>query len=289
MGPRFALPLSTPRLKRTGKDNMNRKLTACLAVMALALVAGDLGAQDPNYVLTISGGSVGTGGSITLTTTLDSSTGAAVQGWSYGVCHDQTALELTAIADGATTLTVKNGSPPDFNEKALLPAGYTVGVVICFTGCATLAPGVAELSTATYSNLNPGAGTTDVCPCSTLGNPAVSTVVVVGGGSIPPVENCGTVESVEIINASYIRGDANDDQLLNIADGVWMLNELFQNGPANLCPAAADANSDGGFDASDAVYVFNHQFLNGPPPAAPFPACGPDGVTTTADCLSGCP
>lgn len=270
---------------------MNRKLTACLAVVALALVAGDLGAQDPNYVLTVDGALLEPGDSVTLSTTLDSAGGADIQGWSYGICHDSAALELTAMGDGATTLTVKNGVAPDFNETAMLLDGYTVGVVICFTGCATLPPGAGnELSTGTYTNLMPENASTTVQSCDTLGNPPVSTVVVVGGASIPPTSNAGTVESIPPPPvADYLRGDANDDQLLNIADGVWMLNELFQSGPSNTCPAAADANSDGGFDASDAVYVFNHQFLNGPPPAAPYPDCGDDGVTLGSECVTGCP
>ena len=78
------------------------------------------------------------------------------------------------------------------------------------------------------------------------------------------------------IEEPFLRGDTNADAQLNIADGVWLLNDLFQGGPSTigLCFAANDVNSDGSIDAADAVYVFNYQFLNGPPPAAPSPGCG---------------
>ena len=83
---------------------------------------------------------------------------------------------------------------------------------------------------------------------------------------------------------AYIRGDANDDTLLNIADGVWILNDLFQGGPHIDCTGAYDANSDGNVDAADAVFIFNYQFLNGSQPAQPFPFCGLDGDPTPEDC-----
>ena len=94
-----------------------------------------------SYQMTITDGSGAPGSAVDLQVLLDNN-GDAIQGWSLGACHDGAALSLTGVEDGATTLVVKNGSPPDFNQVNVdAAAGLTVGVVICFTGCASLDAG----------------------------------------------------------------------------------------------------------------------------------------------------
>jgi parallel beta-helix repeat protein len=68
-----------------------------------------------------------------------------------------------------------------------------------------------------------------------------------------------------------IRGDANNDGLVNVADIVYLINYLFVHGPAPLFLASADVNNDGTFeeprvDIVDVVYLINYLFVNGPPP-----------------------
>ncbi len=394
---------------------------------------------------------------------LDSS--GELQGWSLGVCHDSAAIGLTSVEDGAATAVVGGGGgPPAFDTITTFPDGWTVGVVIDFLGCCTLAPGSHELNVMQYdiSGLDALAsgdvpGTSDICFCTnTLGSPAVSIVVVESGASIPPagIDSCctmtgaefvdgpadwaysgsdhdvsgapaaawsqtmsfsitdndtgtadtqgfsmgmsaaggtdlavsdpapagdlaginggtgpsffgtsnfgtdwtvgvvynflggvflqypagspaavtadysGTIVDGDVVTVSmdntlgsppvsnvvvvggasfaagqepgdegvitvseitvtlFIRGDCNDDGIVNIADPVWTLNELFLSGPTSVCPAACDSNSDGMVDATDASYTLNYRFMDGPPPAAPFPDCGPDGGV---DCASSCP
>ncbi len=84
----------------------------------------------------------------------------------------------------------------------------------------------------------------------------------------------------------FIRGDCNDDGVVDISDGSYLLNWLFLGGPPLPCLAAGDPNVDGGVDISDASYLLNFLFLGGPPPASPFPACGP-GERPTDETL-GC-
>ena len=75
----------------------------------------------------------------------------------------------------------------------------------------------------------------------------------------------------------YIRGDCNNDGLTNIADGIFMLLDLFQDGASNeSCFSSCDSNDDKLFDQTDAIYMFNYQFSldDGPQPPAPFPFCG---------------
>jgi hypothetical protein len=68
-----------------------------------------------------------------------------------------------------------------------------------------------------------------------------------------------------------IRGDANNDGVVNVADIVYLINYLFVHGPAPFFLATADVNNDGTFgeprvDIVDVVYLINYLFINGPPP-----------------------
>lgn len=269
---------------------MNRKFLSCLAIVGLALGASAADAQDPNYIFTTETATVAPGAAFSLTTSVDSTAGMDVSGWSYGICHDPAALQLDSIANGAITQGFDGGDGPSFNNTAVFADGYTVGVVISLTGAEVLPPSAGALSIGNYTNLMADGATTTTGLCSTLGTPPVDAVVVVNGASIDMTKVDGTVTSFVPPITAFIRGDANADGLLNIADGIWMLLELFQGGPGTDCDGANDSNSDSSYDASDAVFVFNYQFLNGPAPAAPFPACGTTPGQTETDCTeSGCP
>jgi hypothetical protein len=264
-----------------------------IAVASLVLIcAAPVSAQYTLDVTDPAGGSVVIGSNFELAVTLDSASGE-IQGWSYGICHDSAVIQLDNAVEGATTLIVNGGAPPGFiNLNDSFADGYTIGVVINLFGTATLAPGTGyELTIGQYTALALSSSTT-VEPCATLGSPAVSVVVVVGGGSIAPTSTGADFAVVEPPPAiDFIRGDPNSDGLINIADGIWALNDLFQGGPHTDCDGANDSNSDGSYDAADAIYIFNYQFLAGPAPAAPFPNCGTDATPDPADCATfpGCP
>lgn len=86
--------------------------------------------------------------------------------------------------------------------------------------------------------------------------------------------------------SSFIRGDCNDDGIINIADGIFLLNRLFLSGPVPACEQACDVNGDGSLNLADAHHMFLYQLLGGPPPPAPFPECGFSPGTTGLTCLS---
>lgn len=71
----------------------------------------------------------------------------------------------------------------------------------------------------------------------------------------------------------FLRGDANQDTVLDLGDVVATLSYLFSDGRAG-CLAALDANSDANLDLSDAVYLLMYLFQDGGPPPPPFPMCG---------------
>jgi hypothetical protein len=72
--------------------------------------------------------------------------------------------------------------------------------------------------------------------------------------------------SVLLNEPGFIRGDANGDGVINIADVVYLVNYLFIDGPAPEPLEAGDANSDEVVNIADVVYLVNYLFINGPPP-----------------------
>lgn len=65
---------------------------------------------------------------------------------------------------------------------------------------------------------------------------------------------------------SFLRGDANGDGKIDVADVVYLINYLFAGGPAPQPYQAGDANCDGTIDSADVVYLINYLFAGGPPP-----------------------
>lgn len=67
----------------------------------------------------------------------------------------------------------------------------------------------------------------------------------------------------------YMCGDADRDQLINVADAVHVINYIFNEGPAPLPMPAGDVNCDGSVNIIDAVYLIAYIFGGGPAPADP--------------------
>lgn len=75
----------------------------------------------------------------------------------------------------------------------------------------------------------------------------------------------------------FIRGDSNDDGLLNVSDAVFTLSFLFIGDELPECVAAADTNDDGTVNITDVIRALSYLFMGGagaPPP--PFPEPGED-------------
>ncbi|MGB2697453.1 MAG: dockerin type I domain-containing protein, partial [Candidatus Zixiibacteriota bacterium] len=73
-------------------------------------------------------------------------------------------------------------------------------------------------------------------------------------------------EAVTCSVIAYKRGDANGDRNVTIADVVFLINYLFNDGPAPVPWGAGDGNGDGNVTIVDAVYLVNYLFNDGPPP-----------------------
>jgi len=121
---------------------------------------------------------------------------------------------------------------------------------------------------------------------------------------VPGTQYCYTVRSVAGARVSgdsneacatpvggkprFRRGDPNSDGVINITDGIYILNFLFLGGPPPTCTEAANANDDGSANITDGIYVLNFLFLGGPAPAAPGASCGsePEGTPSDLGCAS---
>jgi hypothetical protein len=64
-------------------------------------------------------------------------------------------------------------------------------------------------------------------------------------------------------NAESVRGDVNNDEIIDLSDAVGILTYLFLG--ENLeCVEAGDVDGNGGVDIGDATYILNWLFLGGP-------------------------
>lgn len=73
------------------------------------------------------------------------------------------------------------------------------------------------------------------------------------------------------INATYICGDANGDELVNITDAVALITFIFNGGPPPDPMEAGDADCDGLVNITDAVYIIQYIFSGGSAPCADCP------------------
>jgi len=85
---------------------------------------------------------------------------------------------------------------------------------------------------------------------------------------------------------AFLRGDANGDGDVNIADPIRVLQYLFNGGAPAGCFASSDANLDGLVNIADPITLLGYLFQSSAPPPAPFPACGVS--TAGTDAALGC-
>jgi hypothetical protein len=89
----------------------------------------------------------------------------------------------------------------------------------------------------------------------------------------------------------FLRGDANLDQAINVADVVTLLGYLFQ-GQSIGCLQSCDTNDDESNDISDAIALLSFLFGSGVPLPPPYPDCGLDGTASgslSCDDPASCP
>ena len=279
--------------KQSRDATRSKGIVAALLVWGGLFGGGSLVAQNPDYILDFDSGSGPSGGSAVVTTQVTIGNGATPsQGLSYGVCHDFTEVQPVATSPAADFLTVNFGGPADFSQIQFepgtpsVPGGLTHGVVVCLLNCTTLPSGATtEILEIEYELIAPAGTTSTLEYCEgfvVTGFPTVSTIVVVLGQAIDPTLGTGTIDIVE---SSFVRGDTDANGLLEIGDGITLLDHLFNGQSEPPCRDAADSNDDGILNVADAVYHFFFLF-GAVPPLAPWPNCGTDPSSDLLDCDS---
>lgn len=90
----------------------------------------------------------------------------------------------------------------------------------------------------------------------------------------------------------FVRGDVNEDGVLNLVDVVVFLGGLFSGTPLiPLCQEAAETNGDSLIDLSDVIRLLDRLFVGGSPLPPPV-GCGPDPEPSTSlgcTSFSACP
>jgi len=225
--------------------------------------------------------------------------GDGVQGWSFSFGVDGAITLTSATTNGTsvdrlfsggfkkTELTAGAGNEGavsavvlSFTEPIVLPPTGTESVVEFTVGGEFPAEGGVNAGNVSFTSGRKGSGQ------------PVTNALTVGGATVNACnfETASVrVQLVPVTDRVFIRGNANNDSKVNIADAIWVINELFKAGPATVCRDAADVNNDAMIDLADATYLITHQFAGGTAPPAPYPDCGPDpegdddGVLCDAD------
>ena len=117
--------------------------------------------------------------------------------------------------------------------------------------------------------------------------------VVIGNQSISPILTYPGQVCVPA-TALFIRGDSNNDSIVDVADPIFTLHYLFVDGTEPSCMDAADADDDGFFNITDAVFTLYFVFGIGVAPPYPYPECGLEDYPGEDDfnCIhpsGGCP
>ncbi len=123
-----------------------------------------------------------------------------------------------------------------------------------------------------------------------VGDPVINNILTVKGGvSVSPELHNGTVlvirPDIEFVGPLFLRGDADGNSTINIADAIFILQYLFARGRPPACMDSADVDDSSQVNIADAISTLSYLFGNSFAPAYPFPDKGLDG---TPDLLPAC-
>ena len=231
-----------------------------------------------------------------------------VQGWSLSVTHDPALLDIVgtptiegtdagdAFSGGFERTSVASQRRGGAGEGEEEEAGVVSAVVLSFTQPTVLNPAIAQsvlrtryvLSTAIGNGSRRSARIAFRNGLRGSGQP-VSNSLTLQGATTSPVNLVPLEFRPDGLLDSFLRGDANSDERTDLADLVWILNDLFRGGPSTHCQSASDTNADGQVDVADPVSILQYRFLDGPPLSAPFPDCGERNESFDLPCPGGAP
>jgi hypothetical protein len=89
---------------------------------------------------------------------------------------------------------------------------------------------------------------------------------VLGDSFTVMVEDLFHADTQTVIVLTYICGDVNRDQLLDLGDVLYLINYLYKGGSEPLPTEAGDCDRDQIVDLSDVLYLISYLYKSGPPP-----------------------
>lgn len=225
---------------------------------------------------------------------------SGVQGWSFGFRIQGDCDVLSATTAGTAADLKENGGlwNMGFNKTELINfpvqlgvKGAVTGVVLSLTEGTTLPPvGTETVLALRVSGPEGGSSTLRIFDGLRGSGQPVASVITVDGGSRRACNMTSARLFIEHIHGDdshrFIRGNANGDLRFDIADPIWIVNELYLEGPPSQCPDDSDSNDDGIVDASDVVYLIEYLFRAGSSPPTPFLECGADPTPDETDCFA---
>ena len=230
---------------------------------------------------------------------------AEVQAYTFSLDFNEEVLEARGVD---VVWQRPDGKPYDFlktqwNNENIIPGGG--GVAEGFI----LGSGVINLTEPT--NILPANRRNEVLRFRFLVNPetdATATEVAFLDGASnwhnQPISNTAfalgkdyspqTASSFLLINgyvtvlpeiSTFVRGDSNGDQKLNVTDPIRTLGWLFVGLERPACYDAADADDSGAIDIGDAVATLNYLFAGGASLPMPHPDPGEDTTEDAYGCI----
>jgi hypothetical protein len=245
--------------------------------------------------------------------------GQDIQGFTFSICYDPAALTLMNVEPLDILLPVPGPAQPDFFAYTADGMGaLTIALIAdidletplkCYPGLGILwgldangdstVPGdpiplsVAEMTFRLDGTLELG-DQVDVAFCDggmATGVPA-NNMATIANCTVAPILHDGAIVVTGIASCPFIRGDANQDGMVDLSDSIGILSYLFGLPPADvcvLCPDACDANDGGDVDIADAIAVLDYLFGGGSEPPPPFPVAGDDPTADALRCICADP
>ncbi len=194
--------------------------------------------------------------------------------------YDLIAVNFVTPGDPPDTLTVScdaNVIPVTLTDVTPTVGLYQGGTMLTLTGTGFTAD-VTTVDIGSQTALDIVVVDDNTITCTT---PAVDFVGLVDVG----ISNSFGSETItDAFLYGFVRGMANNDTLVDIADPVFILDWLFGGGPEPFCLSAADANDSGVLDIADPVYLLTYLFAMTPAPPAPFAVPGLDPTPDALTC-----